>query len=447
MRHKKYLIMFSALFLSILMGLFIYVRNMAKTTNFNNKVMAVYLGDEEGNYKENSEIIFPTDGYVLNTEKSICRNGGTITQNPNTKKISLTTSKTSACTLYFDKVVVPTSEQSLTKLGLTSNGVKDSFDEPATTDEGIFEMEDDYGTSYYFRGAVENNYVKFGKNKTGQDMWWRIIRINGDGSLRIIYDGTSAHSNGESNTDRVLNLEKKFSNSSDDNMFVGWMSQSDGSSQTWNTKTKEEAQTNKVDSVIKKAVDLWYKENIVDTNFTKNISDTLFCNDRSIPGKDSHDWSEDTGLGYGTKATAYGAYVRLDVNYGGAKLPNPKPSFKCLQKNDAFTVNDTKKGNGVATYPVGLIAADEMVTAGSGAYSKSNKSYYLYKGRSYWTMTPYYLSNTGYAFVFYNYSERSLSSSQTNKEFYVVPVINLTPEYVQTMVGTGTMTDPYRVES
>ena len=53
-------------------------------------------------------------------------------------------------------------------------------------DTGIFKMDDDYGNSLYFRGNVQNNYVKFGKNASNQDMYWRIIRINGDGSLRMI---------------------------------------------------------------------------------------------------------------------------------------------------------------------------------------------------------------------------------------------------------------------
>ncbi len=96
------------------------------------------------------------------------------------------------------------------------SGVKTSFDSPATTDEGIFEMEDDYGTSYYFRGAVENNYVKFA------GYYWRIIRVNGDGSLRIIYDGTSAHANGESSDDRFTHINQPFNVLANDAKYVGW---------------------------------------------------------------------------------------------------------------------------------------------------------------------------------------------------------------------------------
>ena len=67
-----------------------------------------------------------------------------------------------------------------------------------TTDGYVCSASDAYGTSYYYRGNVTNNYVKFA------DKYWRIIRINGDGTVRVIYDGTSAHTNGESSTDRQI---------------------------------------------------------------------------------------------------------------------------------------------------------------------------------------------------------------------------------------------------
>ena len=66
------------------------------------------------------------------------------------------------------------------------------------TDGYVCSASDAYGTSYYYRGNVTNNYVKFA------DKYWRIIRINGDGTVRVIYDGTSAHANGESSTDRQI---------------------------------------------------------------------------------------------------------------------------------------------------------------------------------------------------------------------------------------------------
>ncbi len=60
-------------------------------------------------------------------------------------------------------------------------------------EKGMFKGSDivgDTGTSgitYYFRGAVDNNYLEFAGIK------WRIIRINGDGSVRLVYAEDEAY--------------------------------------------------------------------------------------------------------------------------------------------------------------------------------------------------------------------------------------------------------------
>ena len=58
--------------------------------------------------------------------------------------------------------------------------------------------QDNYGTSYYYRGNVVNNYVYYA------GFYWRIVRVNGNKTIRLIYDGTSAHTNGDASTDRQL---------------------------------------------------------------------------------------------------------------------------------------------------------------------------------------------------------------------------------------------------
>ena len=313
----------------------------------------------------------------------------------------------------------------------SSNGIKTDFDEPATTDEGVFEMEDDYGTSYYYRGAVTNNYVKFA------GFYWRIVRVNGDGSLRIMYDGTQAYANGANSTDRFIKTEQAYNNNYDDTKYVGWMYGPEG---TTASTSKEEAQTNTTDSTMKTLVDAWYKTNIVDRGYESAVADTLFCNDRSTPGMTATGWSSDTGLGYGTNYTGYGATARTRV----WNNKESAPTFKCPQKNDAFTVNDTSKGNGALTYPVGLITADEIVAAGSGKYQTNNTSYYLYNPNSwYWSLSPYYFAS-GYAFVFVVHSPGDLNLAYVYSGGAVAPVINLSAEYVKTLRGTGTTTDPYQ---
>ncbi len=496
----------------------------------------MYIQNEEGTYIESSETQFPTDGYVLNVEKSSCRNGGELSQNPNTKKISLTASKTDACTLYFDLLLPSFSIddiKALSKGALTNldelapkpleyqdnnfNGTQSNYDmtnkklyyityassytfdtstglytlinpqtcrysscyttlrgkyivntygsstntkatssnlitiykvgtETTTTSmptvissatiisydyskDGIYEMEDDYGTSYYYRGAVENNYVKFGKNKSGQDMYWRIIRINGDGSLRIIYDGTKAHINGESSTDRVALTKVTFNNTSNDAKYVGYMYSPIG---TTASTSKEQAQTNETDSTIKTQLDAWYKENIVDTGYSYAVSDEVFCNDRSIL---------DGSKGYGGNTTYYAGNTRI-------RSKNQNLILKCPQQNDAFTVKDVIKGNGNLTYPIGLITADEVRLAGN-RYDSSNANIknYLYKGAYYPTMTAHMLNNTAsssIAVVYYLTDRGYITDYSVTNTSATVPVINLSAEYVNTFIGTGTMTDPYR---
>ena len=407
-----------------------------KDSNEENKIskkstIAMYVEGEDGEYSQSNESSFPKEGYVLNIEKSSCRNGGSLLQDSSTKAISLSVGNAESCTLYFDKDESSASKDTLAILGITSNGEKNNFNEPATTDEGVFEMEDDYGTSYYYRGAVENNYVKFA------GFYWRIIRVNGDGSLRIIYDGTKAYVNGVESMERVIKTNQTY-NYSNDNKYMGWMY---GPAGTTASTSKEEAQTNVEDSTIKGVVDAWYKTNIVDKGYENAVSDTLFCNDRSTPGKIETGWIYDTGLGYGNNNTAYGAAARASVYNGIASVP----TFKCPQKNDAFTVNDINKGNGALTYPVGLITADEIIAAGSGKGGTTNNKYYLYKSSrySYWSLSPC-VANSAYSQIFLLNFSGGLSYNPTASGEAVAPVINLSAEHVKTLSGTGTMTDPYQ---
>ena len=336
--------------------------------------------------------------------------------------------------IYFEGGVGE--ETIIDKIIASSNGVRNEFDDPATTDEGVFEMEDDYGTSYYYRGAVENNYVKFA------GFYWRIIRTNGDGSLRIIYDGEQAYENGVNDIGRFTSTNQTFNSSHTDAKYIGWMY---GPAGTDSSTSKEEAQTNTADSTLKGVVDAWYKTNIADKGYGSAVSDTLFCNDRSIPGKAESGYTYDTGLGYGANATTFGAYTRIRIGVNG--YTGVAPTFKCPQKNDAFTVNDTSKGNGALTYPVGLITADEIVAAGAGKYETPNTNYYLYRGSSYWywSLSPFFMSSSGLCDMF------AVNTNGNYRYFYVTntggavaPVINLSAEYAKSLKGTGTMADPYQ---
>ncbi len=333
----------------------------------------------------------------------------------------------------FDPSFVPVTVMSILN-GQPVKGINEgtpNFVSAATTDEGIFAMEDDYGMSYYYRGAVTNNYVKFA------GFYWRIIRINGDGSLRIIYDGKQGYANGTSDTGRLAYTGKAFNAQYNDNKYVGWMF---GGAQGVASTSKTQAQTNTTNSDLKTLVDSWYKTNIVDKNLGDRVADVIFCNDRTTPGKDATGLSTDTGLGYGKNITAYGATARVG---GPWQTAITQPRFTCSQKNDAFTVSDETKGNGDLTYPVGLITADEILAAGSGNHATINSSYYLYKGSWYWSLSPCYFSSAN-SFVFDVSSSGKLDHYYVDRIGAVTPVINLKAKYVSTLKGIGTIDDPYR---
>lgn len=72
--------------------------------------------------------------------------------------------------------------------------------EVATSNEGLISMEDNKGTSYYFRGNVDNNYVMIG------DLTFRIVRINGDGTIRIVLNNVLDEAR-PYNTNSLANLD------------------------------------------------------------------------------------------------------------------------------------------------------------------------------------------------------------------------------------------------
>lgn len=295
--------------------------------------------------------------------------------------------------------------------------------------KGIYKTEDDFGTSYYFRGAVENNYVYFA------NFYWRIIRINGDGTIRMIYAGTSAHANGESAKDTSVG-NSEYNDNYDDNAYVGYMYGTAGES------TYDSTHSNTNNSTIKAFIDDWYKINIVDKGFSNYVADAIYCNDRSMISTSDSDVNgqiSNTGLGYGTNLTAYSSFKRNYINY--------TPSLICPNDNDKFSTGSI--GNEALTYPVALITADEIAYAGGVSFivnnnSIHNRDYYLFNDIPFWTMTPWAFAS-GAAIVEYSVTgiqnRLTLGASCDG----IRPVLSLTADAING--GRGTMTDPFVVES
>ena len=326
---------------------------------------------------------------------------------------------TNLSSVYY---VVSATSSSYTYKQITSN--------KNTTEALLASTEDDYGTSYYFRGAVKNNYVQFA-NKC-----WRIVRINGDGSVKLVLhnDNTSnASSPCASSNNSTTAAFARYSGSSyisvfnsnyNDNAYIGFMYGATGASDYPNTH----ANTNKSD--ILKNLETWYTNNL--TSYESKLADTIWCNDKSTVSG---------GLGYGTNATDYGAYNRL--------ASTKQPTLKCPNDNNGgklskFTVDDTKNGNGNLTYKIGLLTADEIAFAGSIAYTY-NRSTYLQENTGttwWWSLSPYSFSGS-YARV-WGVGSGNLNGGDVGNGHGLRPVISLISS--TNVTGDGTSENPYVVE-
>ncbi len=253
-----------------------------------------------------------------------------------------------------------------------------NFTNVSTSSDGLYAAETSNGKSYYYRGVVTNNYVQFG------NFIWRIVRINDDGTIKLILDksaGTPTMYN------KLLSPEKDY---------VGykyiWYSQ----------------ETN---STAKDALDAWYKTNVTDQGLDKYVTTTSFCND----------------TGYENASHIYfNGYKRLVTDHA--------PSLVCPAGASDF--------GGTYNTKVGLITADEVVMAG-GTVNTNNMNYYLYNGENFVTFTPYDF-NLGKPTMFSVNNTGALVSTTVNTELGLRPVITLISDI--TVSGSGTENSPYTID-
>ena len=371
-------------------------------------------------------------GYTLDTTKSNCNNGVVPTWDNasweakmNYKNYSATTNTRTKCTLYFNKTAktVKTALGNIEVNTYTPDFTKSACDDSSceSHEKGIYETTDNDGNpTYYYRGSVENNYVKFA------GYYWRIIRINSNGSIRMIYDGTSAHSNGESSEDRRYGTSP-FNTSAGNNMYVGYM------------YTSGEAHGTGTSSTIKTNVDKFYTDKL-SSYASKLDTNAGFCGDRS-------NLTNQSGAGIGTVIT---------YNKGYLRVVESAPTLTCENVSDYYTVASASSGNKKLSYPIGLITADEMMLAGHAGgvfaggfnHQKTNNGSYLGTGNAFWTMTPVggYNPFVGTGCDAYEFDVGGSGRIDDDYASYTSglrPVINLKSNV--TITGTGTKTDPYIV--
>ena len=364
--------------------------------------------------------------------------------------------------------------------------------------DGLYAADDDDGTSYYYRGAVRNNYVSFA------GFMWRIIRRNGDGSIRLIYSGKNTSDTGTA----VTIGNSQYNNKYWDPAYVGYKynekfslhESNNETNYTWFTNTQkynfgtgysfdestkkftltgdikqltwkdnhDEIVKNNLYSCLNTSCNVVYKvtgyssetvmmvqpisyssDSYADavTNTTnssiKTTLDTWYKNNMTAytsylaDTTFCNDRSVTSGSGYlTTPTTTYGAYGRLTLRRA--------PSLKCAQDSDKFTLtNESAK----LDYPVSLITADEASMAG-GVVGVANSNYYLYNGQYTWTLSPsLFRSNASNAYVWDVLPSGGLNAwNDVTYSFGARPVINLKAD-TQITKGDGTALNPYVVKS
>ena len=329
-----------------------------------------------------------------------------------------------------------------------------NFSTVATTNEGMYSAPDDLGTSYYFRGAVDNNWLKYGKYtkdmyncnngtisatdtgnsctkiaSSGDDIYWRIIRINGDGSIRMIYSGVKA----PTESTKVIKTEDTslgvtvFNANTDSSEYVGYMytlGQQHGTSKS---------------SDIKTYLDNWYA-NYTDLNKTgTKITDQIYCNDRTASTSDvAYSTTNYTTL---TSWNSTGTTYYYGAN--GRIVKDNNPMLTCAVDSDRFTVNKINgKGNSSLTYPIGLITIDEVEMAGNN-WSERNTSYYLLTMNDWLGSPNYFRSGVSAAYGFYADNSGFLDLGPVSADFEVHPVVSLSSK--AKLSGNGTYSNPYTV--
>ena len=317
---------------------------------------------------------------------------------------------------------------------LALNDVKTPITTPgaaiSTASEALLaSTEDDYGTSYYFRGAVTNNYVEFA-NKC-----WRIVRVSGDGSVKLILhnDNTTGVANpcdAANNSASAAfarysgeTYKSAFNTNYNDNAYVGFKYGTPGSNKYETTH----ANTN--DSTILTNLETWYTNNL--KTYESVIDNSVWCNDKTNVTDTSYDpWNiTPNGLGYAKNVTYYGAAQRL-VNKSNS-AGGTGPSLKC---NGELSKINSK---------VGLITADELALAGY-ATGLQNTTTYLQEnatGTYWWSLSPdYFRGDRAYVWRVYG-GNGGFDSHRVSAADGVRPSISL--KSTTNVTGEGTSSTPY----
>lgn len=273
----------------------------------NNSTVGVFIksGDD---YILTNDI--PISGYEFNAEKSYCKIGEEIQENitlnydmnTQTLTVSPIVKEKTKCYLYFDEAA-NASEILLANYPTVLTRTNFSTPITNTTTGTIYKSAnesqyDDFGEVYYFARNPTDNWFYFG------GYYWRIMRINGNGTIRLMYSGSDATGPVTTGEDVFIGTSV-FNNSGDDNAYVGYM------------YTIGEQHGTERSSTIKEMIDRWYSETSGLINYEKYIDGSAgFCGDRTTT----------------SNGTTYSTYSRFNSN---------SPSLICQNSNDLYTIKES----------------------------------------------------------------------------------------------------------
>ena len=396
-----------------------------KDPNLFTASVVVINGSSDTNSKEvykGNDVTFtitPNEGYTLEDASISCSNG---TLSNNLLTISNVQSDVT-CTITLDEDGITLAQAMLRDNPTISE--RTSFSSPFTTTttgtlytstENITGITDSSQEIYYYAGNTTNNWVKFG------GFYWRIIRTNHDGSVRMLYSGTSH------DTTNVSIGTSSFNTSYNSPKYLGYKYGDDTSLSTIRNNTNN--------STIKTYIDTWYQNNLLN-DYDKYISKTaIYCNDRSV-GEGTYNT--------GSRTFYYGGYTRLYNNN------NTIPSYNCTEINDAFSVNNI---NAKLDYPIALMTADEVSFAGVTAFQNMRSPYAWLVVNSAGTiistswllLTPYYWFNSNAYVCALDLRGPNLGYGSVGYTSSVVrPVISIS-KCAKVKSGIGTPASPYEID-
>ena len=314
----------------------------------------------------------------------------------------------------------------LSNVPLTTPGKKES-----QSDEKVLSItQDNYGTSYYYRGSVEDNYVLF------NNMCWRIVRIEGDGSIKLAFAGsliTSTTDCYDATEDTARTVEGQA---------YGYKTVTGLDGKDWYIADYEN-----YSGGIKTELDSWFESNFKSNGSLnsagKKIKEDIWC----LGGSHDYRYNEDT-WNLMSNADLENFYLERESDYGYGYYSWHYTAAKRLEKLGSTSLmcgNEEDK----FTSKIGLLTSDEVALAG-GNDSSSNNTYYLYTAFKYWTLSLGYFRDFDVAYVVFddgsiNWAYGAVRPDLNDGSLYIRPVVTLVSG-TQISGGNGTQTNPYTIQ-